>query len=49
MTKNGTFAPQAPGKSRIRFATIPSITSEVPPSIELALVRSQPRGRAPPF
>src|SRR5258707_7372798 len=39
----------APGRSRIRFATMPSITSDVPPSIELALVRSQARGRAPPF
>src|ERR1700726_365556 len=39
----------APGKSRMRLATMPSITSEVPPSIELALVRSQARGRAPPL
>src|SRR5258708_36482917 len=39
----------APGKSRIRLATMPSITSLVPPSIELALVRSQARGRAAPF
>src|SRR3954452_7286099 len=38
---------QAPGRSRMRLATIPSITSLVPPSIELALVRSQARGRAP--
>src|SRR5262245_54071753 len=38
----------APGRSRMRFATMPSITSDVPPSIELALVRSQARGRAPP-
>src|SRR3982751_5444688 len=36
----------APGRSRIRFATMPSITSLVPPSIELALVRSQARGGA---
>src|SRR5882724_4278700 len=41
--------PQAPGKSRIRLATMPSMTSLVPPSIELALVRSQARGRAPPL
>src|SRR6478752_362858 len=39
----------APGKSRMRLATMPSITSDVPPSIELALVRSQARGRAPPL
>ena len=39
----------APGRSRMRLATMPSITSEVPPSIELALVRSQARGRAPPL
>jgi hypothetical protein len=32
----------------MRLATMPSITSDVPPSIELALVRSQARGRAPP-
>ena len=31
----------APGKSRMRLATMPSITSLVPPSIEFALVRSQ--------
>jgi hypothetical protein len=31
----------------MRFATMPSITSLVPPSIELALVRSQARRRAP--
>src|SRR6266850_3090347 len=39
----------APGKSKIRLATMPSMTSLVPPSIELALVRSQARGRAPPL
>jgi len=38
----------APGRSRMRLATMPSITSDVPPSIELALVRSHARGRAPP-
>src|ERR1700733_8816228 len=43
-----TVRPYAPGKSRIRLATIPSITSLVPPSIELALVRNQARGRSPP-
>ncbi len=39
----------APGKSRIRLAITLSMTSLVPPSIELALVRSQPRARAPPL
>src|SRR6202040_1450397 len=48
-TTGGYRLPYAPGRSRMRLATMPSITSEVPPSIELALVRSQARGRAPPL
>ncbi len=46
---DGVRVPHAPGRSRMRLATMPSITSLVPPSIELALVRSQARGRAPPL
>src|SRR5438309_2415597 len=38
---------QAPGSSRIRFAMIPSWISLVPPSIELALVRSHSRAALP--
>src|SRR5260370_12745363 len=40
-------AAHAPGKPRIRLATIPSITSLVPPSMEFAFVRSQALARVP--
>src|SRR6516165_1808235 len=43
------FVPQAPGKSRIRLATMPSMISDVPPSIEFAFVRNQARARVPPL
>src|SRR4029078_6201628 len=39
----------APGSLNICLATIPSWISLVPPSIELALERSQSRARLPPF
>src|SRR6185369_8522457 len=39
----------APGNLKICLATMPSWTSDVPPSIELALVRSQSRAALPPF
>ena len=41
-------ADQAPGKSRMRLEITLSMTSEVPPSIELALVRSQFLAGLPP-
>src|SRR3546814_10190788 len=43
------LGPQAPGKSKIRLAMTLSMTSLVPPSIELALVLSHPRARAHPL
>src|SRR6202008_277873 len=39
----------APGNLKICLATMPNWTSDVPPSIELALVRSQSRAALPPF
>src|SRR5205814_1111696 len=41
-------ATYAPGSSRMRLAMTLSWTSLVPPSIEFALVRSQPRAASPP-
>ena len=43
-TRNDGYVVRGPRQIGIRLATMPSITSLVPPSIELALVRSQARG-----
>src|SRR5690606_5225547 len=43
----GFLVGQAPGRPRMRLEMMLSWTSLVPPSIELALLRSQSRARAP--